>query len=221
MMTFKHVPIALGAHGRSLMTRRSKIILAVTLLAIAAVAAVFTVLLQRGFSARAQPNALEAHIARRVRRLAIPRIAREAKNPVPGTPEILAEARAHFADHCAICHANDGSGNTEIGQNLYPPAPDMRKAESQMLSDGELFYFIHNGIRFTGMPAWGPEDPAQDQDSWKLVHFIRHLLRLSKEEIQEMKALNPKSRHELEEEEEVQGFLRGEDGGDAGHTITH
>jgi len=66
---------------------------------------------------------------------------------------LIAEAKAHFADHCAICHANNGSGNTEIGRNLYPKAPDMRLPQTLNLTDGELYYTIHNGIRLTGMPA--------------------------------------------------------------------
>lgn len=196
-----------------------RITIAVVILALAAGALAFILMLQRGFSARDQPSAVEAFVARRVRRLAIPRGAREAKNPVPPGPENMAAARAHFADHCATCHANDGSGNTEIGRNLYPKAPDMREPDTQDLTDGELFYIIHNGIRFTGMPAWGGDDPAADLDSWKLVHFIRHLPELTATEIAEMKALNPKSRHDMAEEQGVQNFLRGED--DSGPTSAH
>lgn len=193
------------------MSRAAKITVGIALLVGAGATQGLTVFAQHGFSARDHPTGLEAFIARRVRRLAIPRAASEAKNPAAATPEILAEARAHFADHCANCHANNGSGKTEIGQNLYPKAPDMRAAETQSLSDGELFYIIHNGIRFTGMPAWGGEDSAEDQDSWKLVHFIRHLPRMPPEEIAAMKAMNPKSPREMEEEKDVENFLRGDD----------
>jgi len=193
------------------MTRPVKVVLAFGALAGAAGAAAFNVLIQRGFSARDHPTALEAFVARRVRRLAIPHAARNAKNPVPGTLEVLAEGRAHFADHCATCHANDGSGETEIGRNLYPKAPDMRKADTQHLTDGELFYIIHNGIRFTGMPAWGGDDAAEDQDSWKLVHFIRHLPEITAAEIAAMKAMNPKSPNEIEEDEKTRKFLDGEE----------
>ena len=171
--------------------------------------------IRSGFSARDQPSRLEAFVARRVRSLGVPSGARNARNPIPLTPEVLADARGHFADHCATCHANDGSGHTEIGQNLYPKAPDMRLPDTQNLSDGELFYIIHNGIRLTGMPAWGGSDENvehaehADEDSWKLVHFIRHLPALTPAEITEMEALNPKSPSELEEEKEDQKFLDG------------
>jgi mono/diheme cytochrome c family protein len=121
----------------------------------------------------------------------------------------MAEARAHYADHCAGCHANDGSGHTPIGQNLYPQSPDMRLADTQRLTDGELYYLIQNGIRLTGMPAWGKAGDEHDADSWKLVHLLRHLKDLTPEEISEIKAQNPKSPADLAEEKQEEEFLRG------------
>ena len=165
--------------------------------------------LQRGFSARAEPSAIERAIALTMRRASVPAAARKARNPFTSTPEILAEARTHFADHCASCHANNGSGDTELGRSLYPRAPDMRTAGTQSLTDGELYWIIHHGIRLSGMPAWGDAD--HDDDSWKLVAFIRHLPSLTAEEESEMEALNPKSRAELEEDENDRRFLAGED----------
>jgi Cytochrome C oxidase, cbb3-type, subunit III len=96
-----------------------------------------------------------------------------------------------------------------MGSRLYPPAPDMRKSSTQNLSDGELFFIIQNGIRLTGMPAWGGSDHDAD-DSWKLVRFIRHLPDLTLEEGKQMEQLNPKSREELKEEEKEEKFLKGE-----------
>jgi mono/diheme cytochrome c family protein len=169
------------------------------------VAGLGVTLIHNGFSARDTPSALETYVARTTRKLAVPSSARSQKNPFAVTPEVLAEARSHFADHCAICHGNDGSGKTEIGQNLYPKAPDMRLPVTQNLSDGEMYYIIHNGIRLTGMPAWGTS--AKDDDSWKLVLFIRHLPQLTAEEEEEMKKLNPKSGEEWKEEQEEEKFL--------------
>jgi mono/diheme cytochrome c family protein len=166
----------------------------------------------RGFSAKEEPTMVEAFVARRLRGLATPRDAREMVNPVALSDDVLAEAMTHFADHCATCHANDGSGDTSIGKGLYPKPPDMRQLTTQNLTDGELFYIIHNGIRMTGMPAFGGDTPpAQDFDSWKLVHFIRHLPRITADELEQMKSMNPKGKHEMEEEEAIQRFLRGED----------
>jgi mono/diheme cytochrome c family protein len=165
-------------------------------------------ILSRGISARAEPSAVEAFIARRLRHLAIPRAARAAMNPVAASPEVLMEAMEHFADHCAFCHANDGSGNADIGKGLYPKPPDMKQAATQDLSDGELFYIIQNGVRFTAMPGFAT-DGSQDQDSWKLVRFIRHLPMITDEELAQMKEMNPKTPADLKEEEEIKRFLEG------------
>src|SRR6185436_6986826 len=163
------------------------------LLVVAGFAGFLAYLRSRGFSARDEPSTVEAFLARRLRQLAVPAAAREAMNPVAPSPEVLLEAMEHFADHCAFCHANDGSGNTAIGKGLYPKAPNMRQAATQELSDGELYYIIQNGIRFTGMPAFGTPDHSHDEDSWKLVRFIRRLPQISDEELTRMKEMNPKS----------------------------
>jgi hypothetical protein len=96
-----------------------------------------------------------------------------------------------------------------MGKHLYPPAPDMRQASTQNLSDGELFYIIQNGIRLTGMPAWGTGASHDEEGSWKLVQFIRHLPRLTAAEEQAMESLKPKTPDELKEEQEERDFLNG------------
>jgi mono/diheme cytochrome c family protein len=163
----------------------------------------------KGFSARAEPSVIERWVARQARAMAAPAGARDRTNPIGDSPEVLADARAHWADHCAVCHANNGRGDTEMGKHMYPPAPDMRKAETQDLTDGELFYIIQNGIRLSGMPSWGSGKSGDEEDSWKLVRLIRHLPKLTAEEEREMQDMNPKSREELKEEQEERDFLNG------------
>jgi cytochrome c553 len=162
-----------------------------------------------GLSTRSEPTYLEKVLARSVRGFAIPSRARDARNPLLFSSEVWAESRAHFADHCASCHANDGSGQTEIGRNLYPKAPDMRLPATQRLTDGEIYWIIENGVRLTGMPAWG-DGGGNDADTWKLVHFIRHINELTDEHLAEMTTFNPKTRGELEEERADEAFLAGE-----------
>jgi mono/diheme cytochrome c family protein len=198
---------------------RRKIVQFVILFLVVFIAVYGLLTLRHGFSVRDNPSRPEIVIARVARRLAVPAGAKRQQNPFRATPEMLTEARAHFADHCAICHANNGSGNTEIGQNLYPKAPDMRLPATQNMSDGELYYTIHNGIRLTGMPAWGSGD--LDDDSWKLVLFIRHLPRLTPEEEREMKRLNPKGLEERQEEQEEEQFLNEDQPGNQATRPTH
>jgi mono/diheme cytochrome c family protein len=163
-----------------------------------------------GLSAREQPGALERWVALQARSLAVPKDARNRQNRVADSPQVQTDARAHWADHCAACHSNNGSGDVEMGKHMYPPAPDMRQPETQQMTDGELFFIIQNGIRMTGMPAWGSGSQHDEEDSWKLVRFIRHLPQLTAEEEQEMQALNPKSPDELKEEQEERDFLNGD-----------
>jgi len=165
-----------------------------------------------GVSARPQPGRVETFVARTVRDLAIAWHAPSAANPVPKTEEAIAEGRAHFADHCASCHGNDGRGETEMGRGLYPRAPDMRLSATQELSDHELFYIIENGIRLTGMPGWSTGTPEGERSSWQLVHFIRQLPMLTAAELEEMEAMNPRAPAEIRQEIEAERFLQGAGG---------
>jgi mono/diheme cytochrome c family protein len=169
------------------------------------------VLGSRGFTTREAPSAVERWLAVRVRSAAIPEAARRRENPIVDSVEVLAGARAHWADHCAACHANDGSGDSPMGKNTYPPAPDMRLAATQQKTDGELFFVIENGVRFSAMPAWGSGSSHDEEESWKLVRFIRHLPNLTAEEKKQMERLNPKSPDEIREEQEEEEFLKGKE----------
>jgi mono/diheme cytochrome c family protein len=166
-------------------------------------------LMSTGFSARAEPGRIESFFAPRIRNLAIGRQARDLRNPVTRSPEVIANGREHFADHCATCHANDGSGDTPIGRNLYPRVPDLRLAPTQKLSDGEIFYIIENGIRLTGMPAWGTGHESGEESSWMLVHFIRHLPEVSEAELAAMARLNPVPPDEVRQRMIEEDFLQG------------
>ena len=139
---------------------------------------------QHGFSARAKPSAVETFLARKVRSLATPAGVKAMPNPLDPTPLNVAEARDHFADHCAICHANDGSGKTMINEGLYPPAPDLRDRDTQQLSDGELLSIIKNGIRMTGMASYGKVH--KDDEIWSLVAFVERLQKMTPEQYKQM-----------------------------------
>jgi len=186
---------------------RASTLLLIIVAFVGLIVAVAVSILHNGLSARARPSAMEEMVARNVSHLAIPSSARKMHNPLPATEEHLKDARLHFADHCAICHANDGSGDALFGRGLYPKPPDLRQAETQNCSDGELFWIIENGVRFTGMPSFASH--GMSEDSWKLVLFIRHLPHLTAEERIEMSRYNPKSPEDREEEKEEDEFLNG------------
>ena len=183
---------------------------ALVVLAAVIAATVITYAVATGLDARAQPSAIEARLARGVRSLAIPRAVRGRTNPVARSADVLAEGMSHYADHCASCHANNGSGDTEMGRGLFPKPPDMRQAATQELTDGELFYIIENGVKLTGMPAWGNRTREGETASWHLVQFIRHMPSMTEAELAEMEDLNPRGRAEWQALEEERRFLSGE-----------
>lgn len=187
--------------------RRAVALLVVILIVIVAAAVMDVVI--HGTSARDAPTRGEALLARTLRHFAVPMKLRSMNNPFAMNEAALQEGRAHFADHCSQCHGNDGRGQTEMGRNLYPRAPDMTLPDTQKLSDGELFAIIRNGVRLTGMPGWGGSHT--EADDWKLVLFIRHLPHMTKEEAESMKALNPISPMDMREEQEEREFLSGGD----------
>ena len=145
------------------------------------------------FSAAARPGRLESAVAIRVRNLSIPADARAARNPFAGAKDAWREGADHFNDHCSTCHGEDGRGGGEIGAHLYPPVPDMTRPRTQDLTDGEIFYIIANGVRWTGMPAWKEEH--KPEESWRLVSFIRHLPSLTPAEMEQIQKAAPGEHH--------------------------
>ena len=139
--------------------------------------------IRHGFSAADEPSALERVVARLARNLAIPAHARRETNPWKASPELLNDAHEEFVDQCAVCHGPDGAGQTRVGRNLYPKVPDLRGSRTQGLTDGEIHYIIQNGVRLTGMPAWGNPHEENSDTSWKLVLLIRDFAALTKQEV--------------------------------------
>jgi mono/diheme cytochrome c family protein len=177
---------------------RTVVHVVVTLVVAAAVAALVGVayISSTGLSGHGEPGHFETRIARAVRSLAVPSQTRALTNPLPASAEHVQAGLEHFGHYCSMCHASDGSGkDAPLGRGLYPKPPDMRSAITQDLTDGDLFHIIVNGVRFTGMPAFGTgdEDPASDSAklAWQLVHFVRRLAHASEAEIEQVKALNP------------------------------
>jgi len=126
-----------------------------------------------GLSTDDPPGTFEESIAKRLVRLSIPSDAKRQTNPHASNAWAWREAEHHFVDHCAVCHGENGRGDTEIGRNMYPRVPDLADPAIQRMSDGDLFYVIQNGVRWTGMPGWKSEH--DEQETWHLVSFVRHV----------------------------------------------
>ncbi|MBI2818100.1 MAG: c-type cytochrome [Acidobacteria bacterium] len=133
----------------------------------------FVAILSASCSADKKPSKLETTLATMAKDVAIPIQAKDLRNPLPPSQEVVQEGQAIFGQACAICHGADGRAQTELGRAMYPPAIDLTSPHVRSWSDAELFWIIQNGIRLTGMPAW--KERISEEDTWKLIHFLRSL----------------------------------------------
>jgi mono/diheme cytochrome c family protein len=163
------------------------------------------------FGAKEEPSWLEATIAKHARNVSVPGDIVGLKNPRPTTDDVMAEAREHWTEHCSICHGVDGRGDTIVGRNMYPQAPNMNDPQTQQRTDGELFETISRGVRLTGMPAWEGEDSPEA--IWDLVSFIRHLPQLTREELKQMKEMSGKESAEEKRGQQPEGEKAGSENG--------
>jgi len=124
-----------------------------------------------GLTARQKASAIESYTARKLIEFSIPSEARAQKNPLDGGEANADAGRELYRAKCEVCHGYDGRDRTALSGGLFPPAADLQGPESVKKTDGELFYFIRNGVRNTAMPAW----QLTDQQTWQLVVYLRHL----------------------------------------------
>lgn len=155
------------------------------------------------------PGFLERQLMSWLRTFSVPADVAARANPVVASPEVLREARAHYADHCAVCHGTDGRGDTSMGRGFSPRPPDLRAGATQGQRDGVLFQAIERGVRFTGMPAFATGTPEGEAASWALVHLIRTMPRWTPADIAAVRAMEPRPPADVRRELEEERFLAG------------
>ncbi len=142
------------------------------------------VLWSHGFDSRAEPSSVEENIAMRIHDSSIPDKYEKVNNPLATRVDLI-EAGGHYEEHCAACHADNGSGQPKFHGLMYPRPTDLRSEDTQDMSDGEIYWVIKNGIRWSGMPAFGkPGD--NDEHAWKIVAYVKHLPKLTPAEEQQV-----------------------------------
>jgi mono/diheme cytochrome c family protein len=121
-----------------------------------------------------EPGPLETRIANLAKHSVIRLASHHGIPPPPVDPGASIEAGGtHYGLDCSICHGVDGRAKTPSGQWMYPRATDLTSKRAQSYSDQELFWIIKNGIRFTGMPAFGKVETTDN--IWGLVKYVRTL----------------------------------------------
>lgn len=125
-------------------------------------------------SALPEPGRLETRLADFSKNFLIRRASDHGIPPRPlDVKASIAAGGSHYGLDCSVCHSDDGRGQTPLGQALYPRVADLTSKRVQSYSDRELFWIIKNGIRLTGMPAFGQVESPDH--IWDLVNYVRTL----------------------------------------------
>ncbi len=88
-------------------------------------------------------------------------------------PKLLDVGLRHYNGMCVTCHGAPGLDDSEVAKGLNPPAPHLWTDDSQSLSDAQIYWIVKNGIRMTGMPAFGPTH--EETELRAIVAFVRRL----------------------------------------------
>jgi mono/diheme cytochrome c family protein len=83
----------------------------------------------------------------------------------------------HFHPMCRLCHGAPGYSREEFAQGLYPAPPDLVSGQVQGLKNSELYWIVDNGLKMTGMPAFGVTH--SEKEMWAIVAFLRRLPKLN------------------------------------------
>lgn len=125
-------------------------------------------------SALPEPGPAETRLATTAKHLLVGRASRGLIAPAPRDPQArLTEGDKVFGTDCSPCHGASGRKPTDAGRWMYPRAADLGSADVQRYSDAELFWIVKNGIRLSGMPAFGRVE--SDDTIWDVVRFVRTL----------------------------------------------
>ncbi len=100
------------------------------------------------------------------------------------TDEMTIAGVVHYQESCVDCHGAPGEEPDEWADGLNPPPPDLAHEDIDPL---EAFWVIQNGIRMTGMPAFGPTH--DEAEIWTLAALVAELPRITPERYAEMARL--------------------------------
>jgi mono/diheme cytochrome c family protein len=101
-----------------------------------------------------------------------PDFARVVRSPIRGDPSNLAAGSQIYVQNCAVCHGSGGKGDGPSAAALNPKPFDLT-VHSRLHSEGELYWWVTNGIAGTAMPGWQAQ--LTDLQRWQVVAFIRTL----------------------------------------------
>ena len=157
------------------------LMLVLVLLALAGAAFMYSG--QYDVAASTPDNGLLRQILETTRDRSVARRADGIAPPKLDDPQMIRTGLVHYQEMCTTCHGAPGVKISEIGQGLNPYPPELA---SHVAGNpvGETFWIVKNGLKMTGMPAFGVTHT--DQEIWAIVAFLQKMPKLSPQEYQAM-----------------------------------
>jgi len=94
-------------------------------------------------------------------------------NPILPDAESIARGQQLFTTNCVTCHGETGAGDGLLAASLPSLPADFGSGHTATHPDGDLFYWIREGIADTPMPAFGEQ--LTKEETWHLVNYVRRL----------------------------------------------
>ncbi len=163
---------------------KALIIILIIIGIIIAVAAIYIYSGYYNVAATKPHSKLTLWLINEMRESSIEHYSKGIKSPPKISPDMIREGVEHFHEMCRLCHAAPGFAKEEFAEGLYPKPPDLASKDIQQADDAEIFWVIKNGIKLTGMPAFGPTH--NDNEIWGMVRVVRRLPGLKPEQYKEM-----------------------------------
>ena len=120
-----------------------------------------------------KPGALEKWAAKSSLKATIRREALGLKAPLQPTDENLTAGIALYRTHCQVCHGGSDGVASSVAKGLTPNPPQLAKEGVEDDPEGEIYWKVAHGVRFTGMPAF--RESLSDREMWQIALLAKHL----------------------------------------------
>jgi mono/diheme cytochrome c family protein len=110
------------------------------------------------------------------------------KAPALDDPVMIRTGFGRYEKNCVVCHGAPGVPIGPVGRGLNPHPPELTEAAGDW-KPNELFWITRNGVRMSGMPAWGVT--LSDKDIWDIVAFTRRLPSLTPAKYKALSSQSP------------------------------
>ncbi len=139
-------------------------------------------------SARYKDPASVAWLLSKTMDSSVKKHAADIKAPPLDDPAMVKAGAQDYREDCVMCHGAPGVRIGEVGRGLNPDPPELTEAAGDW-KPREFFWITKNGVRMTGMPAWGVTH--SDKELWAITAFAQKLPKMSHAEYEALTRETP------------------------------